>query len=110
MRAAHEAEELARVTAFLDTQVTAGTIDASEKAAILTAFQAAEAAESSTAPSTPPSSPTPGDGPRGGHGHGPHGELAAVLDALVTDGTLTDAQRTALETALQAAHEAGGPR
>lgn len=84
----------AKVRETLQTLVAAGTIDASDVDAIVTAL--------STKPTTPPAADTTGARPE------PGTMLKARLQTLVDDGTLTSSQLDAVVTALEAARPMGG--
>ncbi|CAB4723542.1 unannotated protein [freshwater metagenome] len=84
----------AKLRETLQTLVTAGTIDASDVDAIVTALQ--------TKPTTPPAADTTGARPE------PGTILKARLQTLVDDGTLTSSQLDAVVTALEAARPMGG--
>jgi hypothetical protein len=84
----------AKLRETLQTLVDAGTIDASDVDAIVTALQ--------TKPTTPPAADTTGARPE------PGTMLKARLQTLVDDGTLTSSQLDAVVTALEAARPMGG--
>jgi len=84
----------AKLRETLQTLVDAGTIDASDVDAIVTALQ--------TKPTTPPAADTAGARPE------PGTMLKARLQTLVDDGTLTSSQLDAVVTALEAARPTGG--
>jgi hypothetical protein len=84
----------AKLRETLQTLVDAGTIDASDVDAIVTALQ--------TKPTTPPAADTAGARPE------PGTMLKARLQILVDDGTLTSSQLDAVVTALEAARPMGG--
>jgi hypothetical protein len=84
----------AKLRETLQTLVTAGTIDASDVDAIVTAL--------STKPTTPPAADTTGARPE------PGAMLKARLQTLVDDGTLTSSQLDAVVAALEAARPVGG--
>lgn len=84
----------AKLRETLQTLVDAGTIDASDVDAIVTALQ--------TKPTTPPAADTAGARPE------PGTMLKARLQTLVDDGTLTSSQLDAVVTALEAARPMGG--
>jgi hypothetical protein len=84
----------AKLRETLQTLVAAGTIDASDVDAIVTALQ--------TKPTTPPAADTTGARPE------PGTILKARLQTLVDDGTLTSSQLDAVATALEAARPMGG--
>ena len=84
----------AKVRETLQTLVAAGTIDASDVDAIVTAL--------STKPTTPPAADTTGARPE------PGTMLKARLQILVDDGTLTSSQLDAVVAALEAARPMGG--
>jgi hypothetical protein len=84
----------AKLRETLQTLVAAGTIDASDVDAIVTAL--------STKPTTPPAADTTGARPE------PGAMLKARLQALVDDGTLTSSQLDAVVAALEAARPMGG--
>jgi hypothetical protein len=84
----------AKLRETLQTLVTAGTIDASDVDAIVTAL--------STKPTTPPAADTTGARPE------PGAMLKARLQTLVDDGTLTSSQLDAVVVALEAARPMGG--
>jgi hypothetical protein len=84
----------AKVRETLQTLVAAGTIDASDVDAIVTAL--------STKPTTPPAAGTTGARPE------PGTMLKARLQTLVDDGTLTSSQLDAVVAALEAARPMGG--
>jgi len=84
----------AKLRETLQTLVDAGTIDASDVDAIVTALQ--------TKPTTPPAADTTGARPE------PGTILKARLQTLVDDGTLTSSQLDAVATALEAARPMGG--
>jgi hypothetical protein len=84
----------AKVRETLQTLVAAGTIDASDVDAIVTAL--------STKPTTPPAADTTGARPE------PGTMLKARLQTLVDDGTLTSSQLDAVVAALEAARPMGG--
>ncbi|CAB4824621.1 unannotated protein [freshwater metagenome] len=84
----------AKLRETLQTLVDAGTIDASDVDAIVTALQ--------TKPTTPPAADTTGARPE------PGTILKARLQTLVDDGTLTSSQLDAVVTALEAARPMGG--
>jgi hypothetical protein len=88
------ADREAKVRETLQTLVTAGTIDASDVDAIVTAL--------STKPTTPPAADTTGARPE------PGAMLKARLQTLVDDGTLTSSQLDAVVAALEAARPVGG--
>jgi hypothetical protein len=84
----------AKLRETLQTLVDAGTTDASDVDAIVTALQ--------TKPTTPPAADTTGTRPE------PGTMLKARLQTLVDDGTLTSSQLDAVVTALEAARPMGG--
>jgi hypothetical protein len=84
----------AKVRETLQTLVAAGTIDASDVDAIVTAL--------STKPTTPPAADTTGARPDKAT------MLKARLQTLVDDGTLTSSQLDAVVAALEAARPMGG--
>ena len=84
----------AKLRETLQTLVAAGTIDASDVDAIVTAM--------STKPATPPAADTTGARPDKAT------MLKARLQTLVDDGTLTSSQLDAVVTALEAARPMGG--
>jgi hypothetical protein len=84
----------AKLRETLQTLVAAGTIDASDVDAIVTAL--------STKPTTPPAADTSGARPK------PGAMLKARLQALVDDGTLTSSQLDAVVAAVEAARPMGG--
>jgi len=84
----------ANLRTALQVLVDAGTIDASDVDAIVTALQ--------TKPTTPPAADTTGARPE------PGTMLKARLQTLVDDGTLTSTQLDAVVTALEAARPMGG--
>ena len=84
----------AKLRETLQTLVAAGTIDASDVDAIVTAL--------STKPTTPPAADTTGARPE------PGTMLKARLQILVDDGTLTSSQLDAVVAALEAARPMGG--
>ena len=84
----------AKLRETLQTLVAAGTIDASDVDAIVTAL--------STKPTTPPDADTTGARPDKA------AMLKARLQTLVDDGTLTSSQLDAVVTALEAARPMGG--
>jgi DNA repair protein RadC len=84
----------AKLRETLQTLVAAGTIDASDVDAIVTAL--------STKPTTPPAADTTGARPDKAT------MLKARLQTLVDDGTLTSSQLDAVVTALEAARPMGG--
>jgi hypothetical protein len=84
----------AKLRETLQTLVAAGTIDASDVDAIVTAM--------STKPTTPPAADTTGARPE------PGAMLKARLQTLVDDGTLTSSQLDAVVAALEAARPMGG--
>jgi len=84
----------AKLRETLQTLVAAGTIDASDVDAIVTALQ--------TKPTTPPAADTTGARPDKAT------MLKARLQTLVDDGTLTSSQLDAVVTALEAARPMGG--
>ena len=84
----------AKVRETLQTLVAAGTIDASDVDAIVTAL--------STKPTTPPAADTTGARPDKAT------MLKARLQTLVDDGTLTSSQLDAVAAALEAARPMGG--
>lgn len=86
------AEFAAHLGEALQPLVDAGTIDASERDAIVALL------------STPPSTPPADSGTEA-----PGSRLAARLQSLVDDGTLTSAQRDAVVAALEAARPDHGP-
>ena len=88
------ADREAKVRETLQTLVTAGTIDASDVDAIVTAL--------STKPTTPPAADTTGARPDKA------AMLKARLQTLVDDGTLTSSQLDAVVVALEAARPMGG--
>ena len=88
------ADREAKVRETLQTLVTAGTIDASDVDAIVTAL--------STKPTTPPAADTTGARPDKAT------MLKARLQTLVDDGTLTSSQLDAVVAALEAARPMGG--
>ena len=88
------ADREAKVRETLQALVTAGTIDASDVDAIVTAL--------STKPTTPPAADTAGAGPDKAT------MLKARLQTLVDDGTLTSSQLDAVVVALEAARPMGG--
>jgi hypothetical protein len=88
------ADREAKLRETLQTLVAAGTIDASDVDAIVTAL--------STKPTTPPAADTSGARPK------PGAMLKARLQALVDDGTLTSSQLDAVVAALEAARPMGG--
>jgi hypothetical protein len=88
------ADREAKLRETLQTLVAAGTIDASDVDAIVTAL--------STKPTTPPAADTSGARPK------PGAMLKARLQALVDDGTLTSSQLDAVVAAVEAARPMGG--
>ena len=84
----------AKLRETLQALVAAGTIDASDVDAIVTAL--------STKPTTPPAADTTGARPE------PGTMLKARLQTLVDDGTLTSSQLDAVVAALEAARPMGG--
>lgn len=90
----HSGNREAKLRETLQALVTAGTIDASEVDAIVTALQ--------TKPTTPPAADTTGARPDKAT------MLKARLQTLVDDGTLTSSQLDAVVTALEAARPMGG--
>ena len=88
------ADREAKVRETLQTLVAAGTIDASDVDAIVTALQ--------TKPTTPPAADTTGARPDKAT------MLKARLQNLVDDGTLTSSQLDAVAAALEAARPMGG--
>jgi hypothetical protein len=88
------ADREAKLRETLQTLVSAGTIDASDVDAIVTAL--------STKPTTPPAADTSGARPK------PGAMLKARLQALVDDGTLTSSQLDAVVAAVEAARPMGG--
>ena len=88
------ADREAKVRETLQTLVTAGTIDASDVDAIVTAL--------STKPTTPPAADTTGARPDKA------AMLKARLQTLVDGGTLTSSQLDAVVVALEAARPMGG--
>jgi hypothetical protein len=88
------ADREAKLRETLQTLVAAGTIDASDVDAIVTAL--------STKPTTPPAADTTGARPE------PGAMLKARLQALVDDGTLTSSQLDAVVAAVEAARPMGG--
>ncbi len=90
----HSGNREAKLRETLQALVTAGTIDASEVDAIVTALQ--------TKPTTPPAADTTGARPDKAT------MLKARLQTLVDDGTLTSSQLDAVAAALEAARPMGG--
>ena len=90
----HSGNREAKLRETLQALVTAGTIDASEVDAIVTALQ--------TKPTTPPAADTTGGRPDKAT------MLKARLQTLVDDGTLTSSQLDAVVAALEAARPMGG--
>ena len=90
----HSGNREAKLRETLQTLVAAGTIDASEVDAIVTALQ--------TKPTTPPAADTTGARPDKAT------MLKARLQTLVDDGTLTSSQLDAVVAALEAARPMGG--
>ena len=90
----HSGNREAKLRETLQALVTAGTIDASEVDAIVTALQ--------TKPTTPPAADTTGARPDKAT------MLKARLQTLVDDGTLTSSQLDAVVAALEAARPMGG--
>jgi len=88
------ADREAKLRETLQTLVAAGTIDASDVDAIVTAL--------STKPTTPPAADTTGARPDKAT------MLKARLQTLVDDGTLTSSQLDAVVAALEAARPVGG--
>jgi hypothetical protein len=88
------ADREAKLRETLQTLVAAGTIDALDVDAIVTAL--------STKPTTPPAADTSGARPK------PGAMLKARLQALVDDGTLTSSQLDAVVAAVEAARPMGG--
>lgn len=88
------ADRGAKIRETLQALVTAGTIDASDVDAIVTAL--------STKPTTPPAADTTGARPDKAT------MLKARLQTLVDDGTLTSSQIDAVVAALEAARPMGG--
>ena len=88
------ADREAKLRETLQALVTAGTIDASDVDAIVTALQ--------TKPTTPPAADTTGARPDKAT------MLKARLQTLVDDGTLTSSQLDAVVAALEAARPMGG--
>ncbi len=88
------ADREAKLRETLQVLVTAGTIDASDVDAIVTAL--------STKPTTPPAADTTGARPDKAT------MLKARLQTLVDDGTLTSSQLDAVVTALEATRPVGG--
>ena len=88
------ADRGAKLRETLQALVTAGTIDASDVDAIVTAL--------STKPTTPPAADTTGARPDKAT------MLKARLQTLVDDGTLTSSQLDAVVVALEAARPMGG--
>ena len=89
----HSGNREAKLRETLQALVTAGTIDASEVDAIVTALQ--------TKPTTPPAADTTGARPDKAT------MLKARLQTLVDDGTLTSSQLDAVVAALEAARPMG---
>ena len=92
--ATHSGNREAKLRETLQALVTAGTIDASDVDAIVTAL--------STKPTTPPAAGTTGARPDKAT------MLKARLQTLVDDGTLTSSQLDAVAAALEAARPMGG--
>ena len=90
----HSGNREAKLRETLQALVTAGTIDASEVDAIVTALQ--------TKPTTPPAADTTGARPDKAT------MLKARLQTLVDGGTLTSSQLDAVAAALEAARPMGG--
>ena len=90
----HSGNREAKLRETLQALVTAGTIDASDVDAIVTAL--------STKPTTPPAAGTTGARPDKAT------MLKARLQTLVDDGTLTSSQLDAVAAALEAARPMGG--
>jgi hypothetical protein len=110
-------------TQALDPLVTAGTITNDQEQTVISALSSSMSANApSGGMQTPPaqpsggSQPTPGAQPSAGATPpagmpqgGPAAAFSDALDGLVSDGTITAAQATAIEDALSAAQPAGAP-
>ncbi len=103
-------------TQALDPLVKAGTITSDQESAVITALSSSGPGQGGQAPSaggTPPGGQMPDSGatpPSGAQGSMPEPSqtFSTALDALVSDGTITSAQATAITKALSSAMPQGG--
>ena len=107
----------AAFTAALDPLVKAGTITSDQESTVLDALSSSmpggQGGQAPSSGSTPPSGsmPSPGATPRGGSTGAmpdPSQLFSTALDKLVSKGTITSAQETAISKALSSAMQ-GGP-
>ena len=104
-------------TQALAPLVKAGTITSDQESAVITALSSSGPGQGGQMPSagaTPPSGQMPSSGatpPSGAQSSMPDPSrmFGAALDALVSDGTITSAQETAITKALSSAMQQGGP-
>jgi len=104
-------------TQALDPLVKAGTITSDQESAVIAALSSSGPGQGGQAPSagaTPPSGQLPSSGatpPSGARGSlpDPSQMFSTALDSLVSDGTITSAQETAITKALSSAMQQGGP-
>ena len=107
----------AAFTTALDPLVKAGTITSDQESAVLDALSSStpsgQGGQAPSSGSTPPSGSMPSSGatpPSGAQGgmQGPSKMFSSALAKLVSDGTITSAQKTAISSALSSAMQ-GGP-
>ena len=107
----------AAFTTALDPLVKAGTITSDQESAVLDALSSStpsgQGGQAPSSGSTPPSGSMPSAGatpPSGAQGgtQGPSKLFSVALAKLVSDGTITSAQKTAISSALSSAMQ-GGP-
>jgi hypothetical protein len=109
----------ATFTAALDPLVKAGTITSAQESTVIDALSSSMPSGGQggqpSAGATPPSGQTPAAGatpPSGGtQGSKPDASqmFSSTLDGLVSDGTITSAQETAISKALSSAMQQAGP-
>ena len=108
----------AAFTTALDPLVKAGTITSDQESAVIDSLTSSmpggQGGQAPGSGSTPPSGsmPSPGATPQGGGSQGtmpdPSQMFSSALDKLVSGGTITSAQETAISKALSSAMQ-GGP-
>ena len=106
-------------TKALDPLAEDGTITSEQESAVIDALASStpgggQGGQMPSAGATPPSGQAPSDGatpPSGSQGSMPDpGQMfSTALDSLVSDGTITSAQETAITEALSSAMQQGGP-
>ena len=106
-------------TKALDPLVKAGTITSEQESAVIDALASStpsggQGGQMPGADATPPSGQAPSAGatpPSGTQGSMPDPSrmFSTALDSLVSDGTITSAQETAITEALSSAMQQGGP-